>query len=153
VWRARNGEFVAAQEPDQFDVELGLRYQIRHGVENSDVVLHASHKKKEPSVSDKLRQFGYLGEHVVAELLRKNELVPCLCLGASDVVRIRKDKHGDNAQLISGLRKVASRREMALVGRVERSGEEQDLISRILSESRPTRDETWPGGMALRAEA
>jgi hypothetical protein len=95
------------------------------------VTLHVSHKKM--------------------ELLRKDNLAPFLLLGTNNFVGIRKDEQGDDAQLVSALKDVANCCEMALVGRVERSGKEEDLIFLIVVERRSSGEEVWWGGMVLRA--
>jgi hypothetical protein len=152
VRRAPDGEFIAAQETDQLDVEPGFRYEIRRATENPDVALHVCHKKMKPMASDKSRQFRYLTEHVITQLLWENDLAPFLFLGTNNFVRICKDEHGDNSQLFSALIEVPDCREMALVGRVERSRKEEDLISPTISESRlSSGDDFWCGGVAARA--
>ena len=115
------------------------------------MTLHVSHKKIEPTACDELSQLGYLVEHVVTQLLRKDILAPFLLLGTNNFVGIRKDEQGDDAQLVSALKDVANCGEMALVGRIERSGKEEDLISPIVAESRPSGEEVWLGGMVLGA--
>jgi hypothetical protein len=105
----------------------------------------------QPTVYDKLRQFGYLVEHVITQLLWKDNLAPFLLLGTNHFVGIRKDEQGDDAQLVSALKEVANCCEVALVGRVERSRKEKDLISPIVAESRPSGEEVWLGGMVLSA--